>query len=66
LFSKLKQKLYLGRVNNGEHILIVEDDPKLSEFIYYNFDSAGFKTSIISDREEVLPIILGERPDQII
>jgi two-component system phosphate regulon response regulator PhoB len=48
------------------HILIVEDDPSLSELLTYNFDSAGFKTSLINDGEEVMPTILSEHPNLII
>jgi two-component system phosphate regulon response regulator PhoB len=48
------------------HILIVEYDPSLSELLACNFDSAGFKTSLISDGEEAMTPILGEPPDLII
>jgi two-component system phosphate regulon response regulator PhoB len=48
------------------HILIVEDEPSLSELLTYNFDSAGFKTSIINDGEEVMPAVLSEHPNLII
>ena len=36
------------------HILIVEDDPSLSELLVYNFDSAGFKASIVSEGDDGL------------
>jgi two-component system phosphate regulon response regulator PhoB len=48
------------------HILIVEDEPSLSELLTYNFDSAGFKTSLINDGEEVMPAVLSEHPNLII
>ena len=48
------------------HILIVEDEPSLSELLAYNFDSAGFKASIVSEGDEALPTILDELPDLII
>ena len=48
------------------HILIVEDDPSLSELLAYNFDDAGFKASVISDGDEVLDTILDDQPDLII
>ena len=48
------------------HILIVEDDPSLSELLAYNFDSAGFKASIVSEGDEALPTILDELPDLVI
>lgn len=48
------------------HILIVEDDPSLSELLAYNFDSAGFKASVVSEGGEALPTILDELPDLII
>jgi len=48
------------------HILIIEDDPSLSELLAYNFDNAGFKASIVSDGDEVLDVILNEQPDLII
>ena len=48
------------------YILIVEDDSSLSELLSYNFNSAGFKTSRVSDGEEALPTILSEYPDLII
>jgi two-component system phosphate regulon response regulator PhoB len=48
------------------HILIVEDDPSLSELLAYNFDSAGLTASVVSDGDEALPTIIDERPDLII
>ena len=48
------------------HILIVEDDPSLSELLAYNFDSAGFKASVVSEGDEALPTILDEQPDLVI
>ena len=48
------------------HILIVEDDHSLSELLTSNFDSAGYKTSLINDGEEVMPTILSEHPNLII
>ena len=48
------------------HILIVEDDPSLSELLTYNFVSARFKTSLINNGEEVMPTILSEHPKLII
>ena len=48
------------------HILIVEDDPSLSELLTYNVDSARFKTSLINNGEEVMPTILSEHPKLII
>jgi len=48
------------------HILIVEDDPSLSELLTYNFVSARFKTSLINNGEEVMPTTLSEHPKLII
>ena len=48
------------------HILIVEDDPSLSELLAYNFDSAGLTASVVSEGDEALPTIIDERPDLII
>ena len=35
-------------------ILIVEDEPPLVEVIKYNFESAGFRTTVASDGNEAL------------
>ena len=48
------------------HILIVEDDPSLSELLASNFDSAGLTASVVSEGDEALPTIIDERPDLII
>lgn len=48
------------------HILIVEDDPALSELLTYNLESAGYRTTLLSQGEDVLPEILDERPDLVI
>jgi two-component system phosphate regulon response regulator PhoB len=48
------------------HILIVEDDPSLSELLAYNFDSAGLTASVVSEGDEALSTIIDERPDLII
>lgn len=48
------------------HILIVEDDPSLSELLAYNLDNSGFKATIVSEGDEALPTILDEEPDLVI
>jgi two-component system phosphate regulon response regulator PhoB len=48
------------------HILIVEDDPSLSELLAYNFDNAGFKASVVREGDEALPTIIDELPDLVI
>lgn len=48
------------------HVLIVEDDPSLSELLEYNLDNAGFKASVVSEGDEALPAILDEDPDLVI
>ena len=35
-------------------ILIVEDEPPLVEMLKYNFESAGFRTSVATDGQEAL------------
>jgi len=48
------------------HILIVEDDPSLSELLQYNLDNAGFKASVVSEGDEVISTIMQEEPDLVI
>lgn len=48
------------------HILIVEDDPSLSELLQYNLDNAGFKASVVSEGDEAISAIMEEEPDLII
>ncbi len=48
------------------HILIVEDDPSLSELLAYNLDNSGFKATVVSEGDEALPTILDEEPDLVI
>ncbi len=48
------------------HILIVEDDPSLSELLQYNLDNAGFKASVVSEGDEALNSIMEEEPDLVI
>lgn len=38
----------------GPLILIVEDEPPLVEMLKYNFESAGFRTSVATDGQEAL------------
>ncbi len=47
-------------------ILIVEDDPALSEMLTYNLSSAGFETTLTADGDEVIAAVLDETPDLII
>jgi len=47
-------------------ILIVEDDPALSEMLVYNLTSAGFETTLTADGDEAIAAILDETPDLII
>lgn len=48
------------------HILIVEDDPALSELLTYNLESAGYRTTLLDQGEDAVPEILDERPDLVI
>jgi len=47
-------------------VLIVEDEPPLIEVLRYNFESAGFRTSIAVDGEEALLQAEEIEPDLII
>jgi len=47
-------------------ILIVEDDPALSEMLVYNLTSAGFETTLTADGDEAISAILDETPDLVI
>ncbi len=47
-------------------ILIVEDDPALSEMLTYNLGSAGFETTLTADGDEAVAVILDETPDLVI
>ncbi|NQW00379.1 MAG: phosphate regulon transcriptional regulator PhoB [Rhodospirillales bacterium] len=48
------------------HILIVEDDPSLSELLQYNLENAGYKASVVSEGDEAVNAILTEEPDLVI
>ncbi len=48
------------------HILIVEDDPSLSELLQYNLDNAGFQATVVSEGDEAISTILAEEPDLVI
>ena len=48
------------------HILIVEDDPSLSELLQYNLDNSGFRASVVSEGDEAINAILTEEPDLVI
>jgi len=48
------------------HILMVEDDPALSEMLTYNLNSSGFETTLVADGDEAVSTILDEQPDLII
>ena len=47
-------------------ILIVEDDPALSEMLAYNLSSAGYETTLTTDGDEAVAAILDETPDLVI
>ena len=47
-------------------ILIIEDDPALSEMLTYNLISAGFETALTADGDEATAAILDETPDLVI
>jgi two-component system, OmpR family, phosphate regulon response regulator PhoB len=47
-------------------ILIVEDDPALSELLSYNLDKAGFEPAVAEDGEEALLMVAERTPDLIL
>ena len=47
-------------------ILIVEDEPPLIEILKYNFEDAGFRTSLATDGDEGILKAQEEVPDLII
>lgn len=48
------------------HILIIEDDPSLSELLQYNLDNSGFKATVVSEGDEAINAIMEEEPDLVI
>lgn len=47
-------------------ILLVEDDPSLTELVRYNLNHEGFEVRTVSDGEEALLIVREEVPDLIL
>lgn len=51
---------------NGAKLLLVEDDPALSELLEYRFTSEGYKVRTTPDGDEALVMAAEETPDLII
>jgi phosphate regulon transcriptional regulator PhoB len=49
-----------------EKILIVEDDPDISEMITYNLEREGYKTVSVGNGEEAVARVAKDRPELII
>jgi DNA-binding response OmpR family regulator len=49
-----------------EHILIVDDDPGITEHLARILEKAGFKVTVATDGEEGLELIRGLRPDLVL
>ena len=52
--------------NNKASVLIVEDEPDISEVIRYNLSRAGYRVRDTLDGEEGLVMIKEEKPDVLI
>jgi len=48
------------------HILVVEDEPPLTELLRYNLTKEGFRVSIAHDGEEALMMVQESEPDLIV
>ena len=47
----------------GRTILLVEDDPNLSELVHYNLEAKGFEVTATADGEEALARVDEACPD---
>jgi two-component system phosphate regulon response regulator PhoB len=48
------------------HILVVEDEPPLTELLRYNLAKEGFRVSVAGDGEEALVMVQENEPDLIV
>jgi len=48
------------------HVLIVEDDPALSELLRYNLENAGFSTLVEADGDDAINAIREREPDALV
>lgn len=51
---------------NGAKLLLVEDDPALSELLEYRFTNEGYKVRTTADGDEALVMAAEETPDLVI
>ena len=48
------------------HVLIVEDDPPITELLRYNLESAGFRASVAADGAQGLRLMGDDKPDLVV
>ena len=48
------------------HVLIVEDDPPITEMLRYNLESAGFRASVAADGAHGLRLMGDDKPDLVV
>lgn len=51
---------------NGPHLLLVEDDPALSELLEFRFKSEGYRVSVTGDGDEALLLAAEQVPDLVV
>lgn len=49
-----------------DHVLVVEDDPDISELLHYNLTREGFEISVLDRGDEVAPAVAARPPALII
>ena len=49
-----------------KQILIVEDDPKVADFLARGLKAEGYFTTVVSDGSQVLPMLASLKPDLVI
>ncbi len=58
--------LYILQVLKKHHILIVDDEPDVLEFLEYNFKKKNYRVTTASDGQEALKMALRHTPDLIL
>jgi two-component system OmpR family response regulator len=54
------------RTGDGQHVLVVDDEPAITELLSTTLDLAGYRVSTVADGQSALTKVQHDRPDLVI
>ncbi|GAB3910161.1 response regulator transcription factor [Kibdelosporangium lantanae] len=56
----------MQRTGDGQHVLVVDDEPAITELLSTTLDLAGYRVSTVADGHSALTTVHHDRPDLVI